>query len=197
MTPRGYLTIPEVLKIIRARIDDDDMILQRNPKPDRTTAACESLASAIRDASVDVYTMSGGAVIRIDNDFLETPETRALVEGWEQWLSTGRVSNKSKYNGCRLFVRPTALERWLGPAAEGVPIAKTGAPGRPTSMPIVMEEFERRLKDGETAMSREAEAKALAAWFQDAYPTAPQPSWKTILNKLRPDFRPRGHGHPK
>jgi hypothetical protein len=35
MTPRGYLTIPEVLKIIRARIDDDDLLMQRNPKPEK------------------------------------------------------------------------------------------------------------------------------------------------------------------
>jgi hypothetical protein len=188
-----------VLKIIRARIDDDDMIMQGNPKPDRTAAACESLADAIRHVRVSVYTIRGGAVVEIGNEFLDTEntETNSLIEGWEKWLPSGRVANGSKYNGCRLYVRPYALENWLGPVAKEVPIAKTGAPGRPTSMPIVMEEFERRLKNGETATSREAEAKALADWFKDAYPTAPQPTWKTILNKLRPDFRPRGNGHPK
>ena len=69
MTPRGYLTIPEVLKIIRARIDDDDMIMQRSPKPDRTAAACESLADAIHHQRVRVYTIRGGAMVAIENEF--------------------------------------------------------------------------------------------------------------------------------
>ena len=60
MTPRGYLTIPEVLKIIRARIDDDDLLMQRNPKPEKTAVACESLAAAIADGTVSVYQSAAG-----------------------------------------------------------------------------------------------------------------------------------------
>ena len=64
MIPRGYLTIPEVLKIIRARIDDNDLLMQGDPKPDRGAVACKSLADAIRLLNVHVYTISGGAVVR-------------------------------------------------------------------------------------------------------------------------------------
>src|SRR4051812_44949111 len=120
MTPRGYLTVPEVLKIIRARIDDDDMIMQRDPKPDRMAAACESLADAIRRGRVRVYTIRGGAVFEIRNKFDDFASTRTngLIEGWEKWLPSGRVANGSEFNGCRLFITPYALETWLGPAAE-------------------------------------------------------------------------------
>ena len=109
----------------------------------------------------------------IGSYWLDNDEARKLIEG-ETWLSSGRVNNGSEYNGCRLFLRPLALESWLGPASEEVPIAKTGAPGRPSKgMPIVMDEFGRRRSNGETAASREAEARALADWFKDTYPTAP------------------------
>ena len=41
MIPSGMLTIAEALELIRARIDDDDMRMQRNPKPDRGEVALE------------------------------------------------------------------------------------------------------------------------------------------------------------
>jgi hypothetical protein len=195
MTPRGYLTIPGVLKIIRARIDDDDLLMQRNPKPDRAAVACESLATAIRDAVVPIYTISGGAVIRIDNDFcdFDHTETRSLIEGWESWLSTGRVVNSGNYNGCRLFIRPFSLEVWLGPAADDLPIPKTGAPGRPSSMAVVMEEHRRRVTGGQSASSRAREGQELELWFKETHSGMPCPTAKTIQNNLPANFQPRNH----
>ena len=71
MIPRGYLTIPEALEIIRARIDDDDQLMQQIPKPDRDLAARQSLATAIINGSVTVCIMSGGVVTRITDDPLD------------------------------------------------------------------------------------------------------------------------------
>jgi hypothetical protein len=195
MTPRGYLTLPEVLKIIRARVDDDDLQIQRSPKPDRTTVACESLATAIREGDVPVYTISGGAVIRIGDPFLDLDmrETKSLIEGWESWLSTGRVVNSGKYNGCRLFIRPLSLEHWLGPAADELPIPRTGAPGRPSSMAEVIAEHERRVATGKSANSRAAEGQELEAWFKETHPSVQCPTAKTIQNNLPSNFRPRAN----
>jgi hypothetical protein len=195
MTPRGYLTIPEVLKIIRARIDDDDLLMQQNPKPDRAAVARESLARAIRDETVHVYRISGGAVVRIANDFadFDQTDTKSLIERWESWLPTGRVVNGSKYNGCRLFIRPASLEHWLGPAAEDVPIPKTGAPGRPSSMAVVMAEHRRRVSSGESACSRAVEGQALETWFKEMHLCVPCPTARTIQNNLPPDFQPRAN----
>jgi hypothetical protein len=106
-------------------------------------------------------------VTRIHNDFGDYAETKSLIDGWESWLPTGRVSNGSKYNGCRLFIKPSSLEHWLGPAAEDVSLQKTGAPGRPSNMPAVMEEHRRRVASGESANSRAAEASELEAWVKE------------------------------
>jgi len=190
MTPSGYLTIPEVLSIIRGRIDEDDMLMQRNPKPDKSAVACASLAAAISGGKVSIYTIRGGSVTEISGLFsMRETETHELIDGWETWLSGGRVDNGGKYNGCRLFMLPYDLDRWLGAAPEPV---KTGAPGRPTSMPVVIEEFNRRWDNGETASSRAAEAKALAGWLGETHPTFPQLEAKTIQNNLPGDFQPRG-----
>src|SRR5262245_32778786 len=119
------------------------------------------------------------------------------MEAWETWFLAGRVSNGSRYNGIPIFVSPSDLKVWLGPDPEVVRV-RTGAQGRPTkSMPLIMEEFARRVREGSTARSREAQAKELAAWLRDTYPNAERPSPKTIQNNLPTDFRPRGNGRPK
>ena len=193
MIPRGYLTIPEALEIIRARIDDDDQLMQQTPKPDRGLVACQSLAKAIVGHSVTVCTMSGGVVTPVEdkwNDF-ENTTTKGLLNGWESWLSTGRVSNNCKYNGCKLFIKPYALEFWLGPTAEVVPPPRTGAPGRPSNMQVVLAEHARRARDGATESSRAAEARALATWFKEEHSTLQCPGPGTIKNALPKSFRPR------
>ena len=202
MIPSGMLTIPEALELIRARIDDEDLRMQSDPRPDKQTVACKSLAEAIRNGKVVVYIMVGGAVCGVGNTLDSKTmeyrhEPRQLIAGWETWLASGRVCNGSAYNGARLFLRPYSLESWLGPEPKNIR-ARTGTQGRPTkSMPLIMEEFARRLRDGESAASREAEAKALAAWLKETYPTAERPTPKTIKNNLPADFQPRGNGHPK
>jgi hypothetical protein len=203
MIPSGMLTIPEALELIRARIDDDDMRMQREPKPDRREVACASLAEAILGTNVTACIVSGGALHRVRNDF-DWTESRnienvaALMDGWESWLVSGRVKNASKYNGATIFVSPSDLRLWLGPEPQ-ITKARTGTQGRPTkSWPVIEQEFNRRRGEGKTASSREGEAKALVAWLKDTHPTAERPTAKTIQNNLPADFQPRaGNGHPK
>jgi hypothetical protein len=196
MIPSGMLTVPEVLELIRARIDDDDLRMQTNPKPDKQMVACESLAQAIRNGLVAAYIMSGGAVQRIERTF-DGNEPEQLIAGWETWLASGRVNNGSKYNGTLLYLRPYNLEMWLGPEPKIVS-ARTGTQGRPTkSWPVIEREFHRRRSEGKTAASREGEAKALVAWLKDTHPTAERPTAKTVQNNLPADFQPRGNAHPK
>jgi hypothetical protein len=202
MIPSGMLAIPEALELIRARIDDDDMRMRRNPKPDRGEVACESLAEAILATRVTARVVSGGAVCAVRNEFNFMTDqyienVAALMDGWEAWLSKGRVKNTSKYNGVYIFVSPSDLRIWLGPEPQ-LTRARTGTQGRPTkSWPVIEQEFNRRRVDGKTAASREGEAKALVAWLKETHPTAERPTAKTVQNNLPADFQPRGNGHPK
>ena len=195
MIPSGYLTIPEVLKIIAARIDDDDLLMQQNPKPDRDALARESLAKAILNRKVDVYTVSGGAVVQIETgltfDGNFDKEEQELMGGWEVWLADGRVMNSGKYNGCRLFIGPHNLGYWLGPDPKAVPIA-TGVAGRPTPKHLVLVEHARRRRTNENAQGRGKEAEELAVWLKETHPRVPQLKAKSILNFLPRDFQPNG-----
>ena len=55
------------------------------------------------------YTMRGGALIAIRSPFDDRRgvlRLLKLMEGWETWLESGRVSNESEFNGCTLFIKP-------------------------------------------------------------------------------------------
>ncbi len=206
----GFVTIPEVLRVIRSRIDDDDFrILSqvRNGEQLEQDAldriALESLEAALHRGEVAVYVMNGGTIYRIPHEDLE----QLIQEGWETWVAGGRVEDATRkgkdfasdrvnrdsatsiYHGCRPLVAETDLDWWLGPAPE-TPITKTGAPGRPSSMGIVMVEFERRRAGEQCKSSRQAEANTLAAWLKETHPNMPKLSAKSIRNKLPHDFQP-------
>jgi len=99
-----------------------------------------------------------------------------------------------QYRGLKLLIEVDNLKRWLASWRSGKPtIARTGAPGGPSSMGIVMAEFEQRRASGRCESSREAEANILAAWLKETHPAMPPLKAKSIRNKLPPDFQPFSH----
>ena len=68
---------------------------------------------------------------------------------------------------------------------------ETGAPGRPTSMHLVEQEYRARRARGEAQTGINAEAEALAEWLRTEHPDAPQLTPKTIANRLRHEHRRR------
>lgn len=65
----------------------------------------------------------------------------------------------------------------------------TGAPGRPSSMHKVIEEFERRAEAGRLEPSLNRQAQALAAWLRAVHADMPPATAKTIANRLREAYR--------
>ena len=59
-----------------------------------------------------------------------------------------------------------------------------GGPGRPSAMPLIIEEARRRAAAGTLAKSRNKEADALHKWCKAAHPDVPAPVPKTIANNL-------------
>jgi hypothetical protein len=68
---------------------------------------------------------------------------------------------------------------------------RTGAPGRPSAMHLVEEEYRARWQRGEAETSIGGEAAALAGWLRTEHPHAPPLKPKTIANRLRDDHRRR------
>jgi hypothetical protein len=65
----------------------------------------------------------------------------------------------------------------------------TGAPGRPSNMHYVLNEFRRRAKANELEQSVRQEASVLAAWFKKTHPSLSELTAKTIENRIRSEFK--------
>lgn len=76
-------------------------------------------------------------------------------------------------------------------------LAKTGAPGRPSSMYLILPEFKLRADAGRLEPQLQHEAAALRHWFQAEHPDLPAPTEKTIRDRIREDYRRRSKKSPK
>jgi hypothetical protein len=68
---------------------------------------------------------------------------------------------------------------------------RTGAPGRPSAMHLVEEEYRARWARGEANSRIGAEAECLSKWLANAHPTMPRVTAKTIRNRLGSEHRRR------
>jgi hypothetical protein len=198
--PVGYCTVPEALRVIKLRASDGKSFSWLDA----------ALADGLLRMFVPRLYESGPVIMRIPLE--EIKQLRTAMTGWDWWLPEGRVPTAQevkefseepihaptlrRYNEDQLLIEEAELdqwcEMWLSPAP-----TKTGAPGRPSSMGIVITEFERRRELQRCEQSREAESQALAAWFRQAHPEMQAPTAKTIRNKLPTDFQPRNGQRPK
>jgi len=210
MIPPGYITLPEALDIIQTCIDDDDLHVINAPPVEierrHRLAARIGLAEALCEifGGIYAYVMQGGKPCVVSTD-----DIRQLIENeWWVWIESGRVSVEdvkrvhrdwkeptddpitAHYDGCQLLVRERSIREHWNPQARPQTI-KTGSPGRPSSMDLVITEFLARLRRGETAASRAEEAASLARWLEDKHPNMPPCTAKTIRNRLPASFQPR------
>lgn len=95
-------------------------------------------------------------------------------------------------------LQTAAFERWRLPAAfitslqgsESVVAASgTGAPGRPSSMHLVLAELQRRIAASEISDGVRAEADVLNTWFKAAHADLQAPTARTIENRIRGEFK--------
>jgi hypothetical protein len=70
-------------------------------------------------------------------------------------------------------------------------IDKTGAPGRPSAMHLIEQEFDRRDRLGLVEGSLKREGDFLAEWLTQNHPDQPPTTSKTIQNRLRDKHRDR------
>jgi hypothetical protein len=71
-------------------------------------------------------------------------------------------------------------------AHDGASSGRTGAPGRPSKgMHTIQAEFERRIRNNGFKLDLREEATELLAWYHVEHPSEPQPTVKTIANRLR------------
>src|SRR5262249_39940011 len=105
------------------------------------------------------------------------------------------------YNGWRVGFEEPEFTAWLEAVQEAhdrqltrPPINEdelpTGTAGRPTKgIHLIEAEFKRRVDADICEPNLKAEAKALHTWYGTEKPKAPQPTVKTIENKIRKPYR--------
>jgi hypothetical protein len=96
-----------------------------------------------------------------------------------------------QHNGLTPIQQPVCAPSTVPDEAQE--IACTGAPGRPSSMHLVVAEFARRCREFEILPSLRAEAERLEAWFKGNHPNAPRPTVRTIENRIRHEYRRAKH----
>lgn len=66
---------------------------------------------------------------------------------------------------------------------------RTGAPGRPGSSHLILNEFNRRADLGDVEETLKEQASALISWVREAHPEAAPIKQKTAENKIRSLYR--------
>lgn len=132
---------------------------------------------------------------------------RLAAEAGEPWFIKDAVTGAGDLD--RAMVRPRAAAEWLlslpmrrdlvppglrafveaGAKPAAIESTKSSAPGRPTSMDLVAAEMRARAARDELLKTLTAEAEYLARWFAEAHPSAARPTPKTIMNRLRRDYK--------
>jgi hypothetical protein len=216
MIPIGYCTIPEALHTLEHFFDKQDALewleaglldgelqvfTERGRQYDVEVVRIPWEDVTCLGASWRRWIASGRVPFRESPE--QTPESKARRDAWYK-NPTGSPMPKfeyeprtieHKYSSCQLMLENDNFNRWLNALRNQLDMqapscAKSGAPGRPTSMHIVLLEHGRRVENGTHGGSRTAEAKALEGWLKKIHPDMPPLTYKTILNKLPPEFQP-------
>lgn len=110
----------------------------------------------------------------------------------EQWRKTFHDSLVTRHRNhwSHLQVEKGDVRQLWSFGANAAPVA-TGAPGRPSSMHLILDEFERRADRKELAPQLRAEATALVDWLRTTHPQAKRPTVKTVENRIRAEYRSR------
>jgi hypothetical protein len=90
-----------------------------------------------------------------------------------------------------LFPSAAVLAIWPMPGTAQIESTapKSGAPGRPSSMHLIEQEFQRRVAEGKIEGRLSQQARVLADWQKATHPDQPNATPKTIENRIRSAFR--------
>lgn len=191
MVPKGYCTLIEALAWIGDYRPDWD--------------ARDALNWAVDEGPLGLFVERNGEALRLPTDDIGN---LLFSDVWPQtWLQDGRMPSAPikpeleewvreyhpelvRLRGQRLLFSEEVLRSLYSTEPGPVPLERAGAPGRPSSMHLILNEFERRRAAGSCENSRSAEAERLAAWLKETHPDNPRATAKTIRNALPADFQP-------
>ena len=145
--------------------------------------------TGIPDAQPMVEAAIRRGAVRCEDSQLDEPESISILGtefhgGGATWIDA-EFARKVSLKDLRRWMRHLLTED--GNASD----YRTGAPGRPSSRHLVLEEHQNRVHLGCTAHSRAQEAAELSKWLEREHPGAPQLRPRSIGTWLPRTFRPQ------
>jgi len=210
MVPLGYYTLRELQQRCLLRSIEAEPAKNVGDILDRRVFITNDIVSMIfPQGDIQLFVERDGAVYRIPYEDLELLYDYLDVALWtgylpnEPWEGDGEDEKESTkiaewlsenpemkvYCGTRPLVNRETITS-MCPIKVEEPAQRSGAPGRPSSMHLVLMEHLRRVEAGEACDSRTKEAKALVGWLRATHPTAHPLTWNTVRNALPDSFQP-------
>jgi hypothetical protein len=112
---------------------------------------------------------------------------------WQSNEDLDYLLKESSKNGI-VIINESDFARWQGTPLNGIVILdlvpqRTGAPGRPSSMHLIVNELSARISAGNLEDTVTKQADTLSTWLSENHPAAPKPLPKSIKNKIASLFR--------
>jgi hypothetical protein len=142
----------------------------------------KSLWNALQDNQLQATGIPADGEKRVQIQDFEWRDLKAFEERERDVVRYEAISRRG-YNNIALR-RQSVLSLWPPKDQNLSADYRTGAPGRPTPMHLVVAEHSRRLVDGSAEASIVAESKHLAQWLSDTHSGLPQLKAKSIRNKI-------------
>lgn len=169
---------PATLPRLALSIHFDTFADQSRKKLLTFSEAEKFLWNALQDSQLEATGIPTDGEKRVSIPGFEWRDLKAYEERECDVVRYEAISRQG-YNSIALR-RQSVLSLWPNISAD----YRAGAPGRPTSMHLVVAEHSRRLADGFAEMSVVAESEHLAQWLADTHPGLPQLKPKSIRNKI-------------
>jgi hypothetical protein len=102
------------------------------------------------------------------------------------------VTNPGPDTGDRpTFLKISDFQEWLTASRREIKPFRTGAPGKPSAIQLIVAKHQRRIETGEVFDRVGEEAEHLKHWVDVEYPDAPPITAKTIENRINEAHRHR------
>lgn len=161
------------------------------PRRESLRDAAQSLAELARSASIDpvLEDLLAGSPLR--EHFVQSQEAMAREkrEARERDAAALTALHGIHSQLATLTDAIAAHDRLLKQHDEELVALRSGAPGRPSSMHLILTEFQERIRGRRVESTLAEQARLLLAWLIEQHPTAARPTTKTVANRIRQAYR--------
>lgn len=178
-------------------------------RPEAIAAVHEGLSAGTLKASGNLENLRDGKVasaFAVPKEYWEAMSgdqfLKCYSNSWFEYIETSGASSKAPPIWGPISIRRSEqktltkvtlaageVDSWIASLRRSVAPTRTGAPGRPSSAHLVLEEMKRLHERGELPSTLAETARVLERWLKANNPSAPPMKAHSIENTIREDWR--------